>query len=167
MIKSCFLNGKFNDYTSHWGWLNVKGKRVMDIGADMGSTADYFIDRGAKMVYAIEGWDVAYKILLKNSRIPELRGKIIPTFYFINSALQIENLILTHEPQVMKIDCEGGEAFLPEVNKDVLLIPEAYGIETHKNEDRIKIISMMTEIGFKLDKEIVCHANMSLLHFKR
>ena len=43
------------DLDTHWGWLDVEGKVVLDVGADYGSTADFFLQRGAARVIAVEG----------------------------------------------------------------------------------------------------------------
>src|SRR4030042_374590 len=43
------------DYNHHWGFADFKGKSVLDLGADYGSTAWFFIEKGAKLVVAVEG----------------------------------------------------------------------------------------------------------------
>lgn len=42
------------DYDKHWNYLNFKGKKILDLGADYGSTASYFLWQGAKQVIAVE-----------------------------------------------------------------------------------------------------------------
>jgi len=37
-----------------YDWLDVKGKRVLDVGASIGDTAVYFALRGAREVVAFE-----------------------------------------------------------------------------------------------------------------
>jgi len=46
--------------------LEVKGKRVLDVGASIGDTAVYFTLRGAKQVVAFEPYPFPYSYALKN-----------------------------------------------------------------------------------------------------
>ena len=49
-----------------YGWLNVQGKRVLDIGASIGDTAVYFALRGAREVVAFEPYPFPYQFALRN-----------------------------------------------------------------------------------------------------
>ena len=48
-------------------WLDVKGKDVIDIGANIGDTAIYFALNGAKRVYAFEPYPATYETAQKNT----------------------------------------------------------------------------------------------------
>lgn len=56
--------------------LNVKGKRVIDIGANIGDAAIYFALKGAKHVYAFEPYHYSFNIAKKNIKINRLEKKI-------------------------------------------------------------------------------------------
>ncbi|MEM3245923.1 MAG: FkbM family methyltransferase, partial [Candidatus Micrarchaeaceae archaeon] len=47
-------------------WLDVKGKDVVDIGANIGDTAIYFSIKGAKHVYAFEPYPYSYNLAKRN-----------------------------------------------------------------------------------------------------
>jgi FkbM family methyltransferase len=54
--------------------LDVKGKRVLDVGASMGDTAVYFALRGAREVVAFEPYPFPYQFALKNIGANGLRN---------------------------------------------------------------------------------------------
>ena len=51
------------DYNKMYGFLDYTNKKVIDIGADIGSTALFFLDKGANIVLAVEGNKERYKEL--------------------------------------------------------------------------------------------------------
>ena len=68
------ITGQF--IKNEYGWLNVKGKTVIDIGANIGDTAIYFALNGAKHVYAFEPYPYSYRIATQNVRLNELEDRI-------------------------------------------------------------------------------------------
>jgi FkbM family methyltransferase len=68
-------------------WLNVKGKEVVDVGANIGDTPIYFAVNGAKHVYAFEHYPFSYRIALKNIRLNKLEKKVT----LLNEAISNEN----------------------------------------------------------------------------
>lgn len=69
MIKEQFIEEQYK-------WLNVEGKEVIDIGANIGDSAIYFALKGAKHVYAFEPYPYSYNIANKNIRLNGLQDKI-------------------------------------------------------------------------------------------
>jgi len=115
----------FDFWESEYGFVDYEDKRVMDVGADWGRTADYFLQKGAKVVIAIEGNPVFYEKLKENAKL--LPG-IIPVFLQIRHPDDFIDLIKRWSPDLMQVDCE---AFLFQVPDEVFsLIPE-YLMETH------------------------------------
>lgn len=57
--------------------LNVKGRKVIDIGANNGDSAIYFIMRGASMVYAYEPYPHSYAHAVKNVKINGMQDKVL------------------------------------------------------------------------------------------
>ena len=57
-----------------YDWLDVKGKRVLDIGASIGDTAVYFALRGAREVVAFEPYPFPYQFALRNVEANGLRN---------------------------------------------------------------------------------------------
>ena len=69
LIKEQFIE-------EHYRWLDVKGKDVIDIGANVGDTAIYFASKGAKHVYAFEPYPYSYELAMRNIKLNELEDKI-------------------------------------------------------------------------------------------
>jgi len=55
-------------------WLDVKGKRVLDVGASIGDTAVYFALRRATEVVAFEPYPFPYVFALKNIEVNGLKN---------------------------------------------------------------------------------------------
>jgi len=69
------LNENFIE--EQYKWLDVKGKDVVDVGANIGDSAIYFVLSGAKRVYTFEPYPYSYNIAKKNSKLNHLEDKII------------------------------------------------------------------------------------------
>ena len=69
MIKEQFIEEQY-------GWLDVKGKDVIDIGANVGDSAIYFALKGAKHVYAFEPYPYSYGIAMQNIKLNKLKDRI-------------------------------------------------------------------------------------------
>lgn len=69
MIKDQFIEEQYK-------WLDVKGKDVIDIGANVGDTAIYFALKGARCVYAFEPYPYSYRIALKNIKLNKLEDRV-------------------------------------------------------------------------------------------
>lgn len=109
---------KKNEYS----FLQVKEKEVVDIGANIGDSAIYFANRGAKYVIAIEPDMVSYGHAVENiaangysTKIKLILAACGPkdTFAsdnqpeFLTLATLIEKYCTS--PEILKIDCEGCE----------------------------------------------------------
>ena len=116
------------DYEETWGKIDYQNKRVLDIGADIGSTADYFIRKGAKEVVAVEGGEEFYEKLEANAKD---HPQIKPLFLWIDSPEKFTALINEHHPDIVKCDIEGGEVHLADVEDTVFRSVPEYLIETH------------------------------------
>ena len=123
------------DREANWGFLDVEGKVVLDVGADYGSTAAYFLNKGAAKVICIESYDNDYgalEVLAKGEPRMEAHHT------HISSPLELETLIITYQPEVVKIDIEGGEVHLLDVRSCVLWRVGQYGIEVHNLANSIR-----------------------------
>jgi len=69
VIKENFVDEQYRN-------LDVKGKDVVDAGANIGDTAIYFALKGAKHVYAFEPYPYSYRLALKNIDLNGLKDKI-------------------------------------------------------------------------------------------
>jgi len=57
-----------------YDWLDVKEKRVLDVGASIGDTAVYFALKGAREVVAFEPYPFPYNFALKNVEANSLKN---------------------------------------------------------------------------------------------
>lgn len=74
-----------------YGWLDVKGRQVVDIGANIGDTAIYFAVNGARHVYAYEPFPHSFDTAKRNVQSNGLSGRIT----LLNEALGL------HEEKVL------------------------------------------------------------------
>ena len=96
----------FYDYLWSYGSMDWKGKIVVDIGADIGSSALFFLMNGARQVLMVENnpmYNTEY-IKLKRERI--MGG-------LLDRSLLIDPIMLQSRYfDVLKMDCEGCELWL-------------------------------------------------------
>jgi hypothetical protein len=133
------------DYEKHWGVIECRDKVVLDLGADYGSTAKFFLEKGAKMVIAVEGDERLAHKLRKNSE--RVKG-IIAVGLRIACAKDIENLILEFKPDVVKVDIEGAEVFLKGVDSHIFSLVNEYAVETHDKEIYDLVIAKFREENY-------------------
>lgn len=106
----------------HWNFLNVKDKRVLDLGCGKFyssiSTAEYFLNQGARSVIGIDLSDIG----LDRYNFAMYIERIISTE-------QIEGLLIRYVPEIVKCDIEGAEKYLEGISE----IPsvEEIAIEYH------------------------------------
>ena len=70
-------------YRQEYDSLNVDGKTVIDVGANIGDSSVYFAYKGARKVIAVEPNILSFNSLLKNIRTNAMNDRIVP----INGAL--------------------------------------------------------------------------------
>jgi hypothetical protein len=116
---------------THWGWLDVRDKVVLDVGADYGSTADFFLQRGAARVIAVEGDTRSFRRL---EALAKERPGLVAVQKRITSVNDWRELLSSHAPQVVKADCEGGEYWLLDLEDKLFSRPEAWAVELHTKE---------------------------------
>jgi len=116
---------------SHWGGLDVRGKVVLDVGADYGTTAAFFLDQGAKAVVAVESNEEFVQRLLQMAE--EREGLVVVRLHVVSKD-DFRDLLCSYEPEVVKVDCEGCECALLELDDEWFSRPALYAIETHGPE---------------------------------
>jgi hypothetical protein len=118
----------FENYDEHWGFTDFKNKVILDLGADYGSTAYYFLNKGALKVIAVEGDKYLAERLKLNFKDDP---RVVPIYLEIKSGKDIEELIDMYHPDIVKVDIEGAEINILSVN--IRKVKE-WLIETHTDE---------------------------------
>ncbi len=118
-----------------YGHIDPRGRVIVDVGAFVGDSAIYFALRGAEKVIAIEPQPRAYKEMLENIELNNVRDRVVPVnaglasrpgFVVVEDtntdasqrpsrkvvkAVTLEQVVRDYnvEPDVLKMDCEGCE----------------------------------------------------------
>lgn len=138
----------------------------MDIGAEYGSTAAFFLEKGARKIIAVEADPALFHKLASNFH---RNRKVIPIRLKVSAPDDIEDLIRRYRPDALKADCEGCEIHLAKVSlKSLTTVPE-YMIETHSHiglETRPFIEKLFRKLGYVYaDYEVL--PNVHVLHAKK
>lgn len=137
------------NYDFHWNYLSFSNKRILDLGADYGSTASFFLKKGAKQVIAVEGDE---NLVVKLTENYAGNPKVIPVKMMICSAKQICSLISSYSPDIVKMDIEGSECHLLECKDNFLMSVKEWLIETHSQELYRKLARKYISLGFRVFK---------------
>ncbi len=133
------------DYNVHWGQVSYQDKIVLDLGADLGSTASFFFEKGAKKVIAVESENVHWVKLIENyGNDPG----VVCIKDYINSAKQIEDLILKYNPDIVKVDIEDKEEHMGKMEDWITSLVPDYLIETHGKKCFHIVRRYFTKIGY-------------------
>jgi hypothetical protein len=106
-----------------------KDKVVLEIGADIGSSASYFLKQGATKVYSVEGNKRYYDILVEN--IKQMEGKVEPIHMQVEQASQLKELLEKYQIDILHMDCEGCECLLLELDDTLWLKIPIFDLEIH------------------------------------
>lgn len=146
------------DYREHWGMTSYKGKTILDLGADYGSTANFFLDNGASHIYAVEGHPLwGFGLHLMFGKHPD-----VTCFIKMVDAKDIQTLLLL-KPDIVKCDIEGDEKHLLNINLSV--VPE-WLVEAHSYDLVKQLTYVFRFYNFKIETYplarncIVIHAKL-------
>jgi hypothetical protein len=136
------------NYYAHWNYVSFRGKRVLDVGADYGSTVDFFLKLGAREVIAVEGeWRNARLLFRRYGRDP----RVTCIRMWVSSPDVFSWLIRRFKPDVVKVDIEGGEKHLLRVPRPILRQAPAYLIEAHSDELHRALVTLFEQLGYKVE----------------
>jgi hypothetical protein len=125
------------DYEESYGRANYKDRTILEIGADVGSTATFFLLKGAKKVISVEGNEESYSKLVNNTKdIPE----VTPIFKKISSTDHIRELIKEYNPDFLHMDCEFCEKHLNGLERPYFDNIKTIQLEVHCDRELNKII---------------------------
>jgi len=152
------------DYEKLYGTANYKNKTVLDIGADYGSTAHYFLEKGAKKIIAVEGDTKMFKQLLYNFGHDK---RVVPIPLWIDKPLHFGWLIRIYIPDITKIDIEGYEIHLAGVEDSILQLCEEYIIETHTKQIETILKNKFTKNNYKTKRRLEWQPNITITHWTK
>jgi predicted methyltransferase len=165
----------FQFYERVYGGLQYQGKTVLDVGADVGSTADYFLQKGAACVYAIEGDQRLFNRLCQNIQLvlgdPSFQT-VKPWKIFLGDAETIAGVLYQARADIVKFDLDGlprqfYEDLLAELPPHVLKMSGEWLIELHTRENARKVSQAFLTAGFlKLRDNLWAPPNTSVAYFR-
>jgi len=135
------------NYDECWGCTSYKNKTVLDLGADYGSTAYYFLKRGARKVVAVEG-DKTFASKLKRNYGGD--GRVVCVQKWIGCPADFEELIRKFPLDLAKVDVEGAEKHLVGVQPEALLSIDEWLIEAHTKQVCDLLTQKFLKSGFKV-----------------
>ena len=115
------------EYDGSWGVASYKGKKVLDLGCDNGSSSEYFLSKGATHVVAVDCDDKMFAELEENA----IGKEITPVKMKVTTREDFTGLIHEHMPDVIKCDIEGWEVHFLEMDRDVVRLVPEYLFEIH------------------------------------
>jgi len=149
-IKGIIQN---EDPNVHWGFLNPRGKVVLDLGCGINNdqflpTPMWFIqEKGAKKVIGVDGNPQSYQWFRQNYNVQNF----ISFMDMVDRYEKFEFYFDYFKPQVVKMDVEGSEIFMNAFRNDLFDTVEEIGIEIHSYPCLIAVESKLKENGFKID----------------
>lgn len=172
-IKSQYPKEDFVFYEKVYGLVNYTGKTVLDLGADVGSTADYFLQKGARVVHAVEADETRFKKLVGNIRIilddPKMK-RVKPMKATVGDHEIIAGWMYLLRPDVVKADLDmpGGQFFeivFLELDSQILRIVPEWLIECHTRPNARALIRHFTLAGFQYKDNLWSPPNASVCYF--
>jgi len=136
----------------HWGFLNVQGKTVLDLGCGINSeftpTPWYFLqEQKAKQVIGIDGNPQSYEWFKQNYVVKNF----IPIMDMVDRIEKFELYLGYYKPDIVKMDIEGSEILINALNVSYLESVQQIGIEYHNLSCLISCEHKLIEAGFKLE----------------
>lgn len=149
------------DFEHHWGFVDWKNKKILDVGADYGSTAECFLAVGADIVYAVEGDEDLYSKLLEYAKN---ESRVIPYKKWISNPNDFIDMFNKFEVDIVKMDCEGAEVYLLDVPDDIIKSIKEYVIECHSRELSTKIPEKLKNLNFEIVHTMALTADFDVIH---
>ena len=158
-LRGWKLSDPGDSFSDYWR-LDVRGKKVLDIGAGVGDSSIYFSLAGAKEVVAVEIDRMKVELIMENLKLNGISNVIVvdkgvaPTDG--ENFISWDRLIKEYGPfDAAKIDCDGCERTIVPLIKEVpeLLIEWGDDYENLvanliKNGYKVKVERTLNNLGF-------------------
>lgn len=151
MIKTDEFNIMSENPEDHWSKLDVCGKNVLDLGCGRWeassfeeTTPNFFLNQKANKVVGVD---------IEDNEIHFFTNINPPNCIFIkcdvSNADTLISLIKKYEIEVIKMDIEGNEIILKDIEiKDFKNI-SSIAVEYHLNVDKNLLVETLANLGFK------------------
>ena len=151
------------DFSVLWP-ADYQDKTVLDIGADRGSTASYFLRNGARFVICVEGDPNRFRELEAN--LPSLRNAKA-VFKWITSPSDMTELLWCNSADIVKIDVEGAEQYLFGVEPYMIQQHTEYMVEVHPGVNIDEMVNLFRQCGFDVTLGAVLWFFYKIIHCKK
>ena len=140
---------------NHWRFLNVKDKRVLDMGCSFWdssfnegwlSSSEYFISKDAIEVI---GFDSAMQDIEKYEKLYGNDDRYNIFFLHMDSEEKMKYVLNQYKPQVIKCDIEGAEIFFDNITEEEIWFVDEIAIEYHNDPTREMCERKIKEWNFK------------------
>jgi len=144
--ESCL--GENYDYT--YRNLDVQGKTILEFGAEVGSTASYFLRHGAERVISVEGNGNWYNRLVENAK--QMDGRCEPIHLHLSNSADLEKLIKKYKPDILHMDIEGDEKYLLELSDELWDTIPIIDLEVHKDWNMLwEFVSRLFKLCYEIN----------------
>lgn len=154
----------------HWEFIDCKDKIVLDLGCgrwekieyrdpNWPTTPEYFIQKGATTVYALDSDSEEIDWYTKNvSNIIN----VIPVFGYIRNTQDIRFILNKYKPNTVKCDIEGFEEALLHLTDEEFSSVEFYALETHSENLYNQFMRKFEALNYKIVAVVVLTHAQSL-----
>ena len=142
----------------HWKFIECDGQIVLDLGCGRWehiehrdplwpTTPEYFIQKGAKHVYAfdIDAGEIGW---YNENVVPKMNVTAI--LQRIDSVDTIKNILNKYSPQAIKIDIEGDENLFLNLSDEDFSCINFYAVETHTEDLFHRFIEKFEKLKYKI-----------------
>lgn len=135
---------------SHWSFLPIEGKTILDLGSGINSeytpTPMYWVQNKAKMVYGVDPSNDSYNWYKQNFNVKNF----VQIMDYVDRLEKFEFYFNAVKPDVAKIDVEGAEIFLTGLKPETLEGCRHIGIEYHNLSCLVACERLLTDNGYDL-----------------
>jgi len=172
-IKSHEPKEDFAFYERVYGIVDYAGKSVLDLGADVGSTADYFLQKGARLIHAVEADETRFKKLVGNiaDLLNDPKMKLVkPVRATVQDHEVLAGWMYLLRPDIVKadLDTKDGkyyETVFLKLDSPILRIVPEWLIECHTRPNARALITHFAQAGFRYKDNLWAPPNTSVCYF--
>ena len=140
--------------------FDYKDKTILDIGAESGTSAEYFFKKGAKYVTCIEG-DARLASLCSQNLREGFTDRYDVVVEWIDSPHHFDRLLSLYgrsgprRTGLVKIDIEGWECCMLDMNDRILAEQRELIIDTHSRLLTVLLTEKLVKNNFKMLTDVV------------